>query len=287
MVSEEQEGEVVMADIIKPDSAFPDFGNIETEQEIRVALAQLSSVKEMLEAADRFREESIKFARYEAYALVRAVEISGDSHLIKGKWRRQAAEWLAGLTESERESYIAMCSEGKTIDHVYRKMVVEPHLKNELGKAVEECKAKAKQELKDTGVVSVQQIVRNRSMEFPRSMLSDITDGVRKAVLKSGGVGIGDESGTYINPDVNSAYISDAIATRISAISRDIESVADLASRSTSKPAFNIKGDGSNLTFMEVTYLILSGIGCANVSFSSKEARDNCTAILKQIAGGI
>lgn len=276
-----------MADIVKSESAFPDFGNIETEQDIKIALAQLHSIKEMLEAADRFREESIKFARYEAYVLVRAVEVSGDSHLIKGKWRRQAAEWLVGLTESERKSYISMCSEGKTIDHVYRKMVVEPRLKNELGKAVEECKAKAKLELKETGVVSVQQIVRKRSSEFPRSMLSDITYGVRKAVLKSGGVGIGDESGTYINPDVHSNYISNAIAMRISAISRDIESVADLAGRSTSKPSFNIKGDGNSLTFTEVTYLMLSGIGCAKVSFSSREARDNCAAILKQIVGGI
>lgn len=264
-----------------------DIGTLESEQDVLTALAQLSAVKGALEAADRFREESVKFAKYEAYALVRAVEISGDTSLVKGKWRKKAAEWLHGLSDDERDSYIAMCENGKTIDNVYRDKVFKPEQRSALGAAVEECKQAARTQLYKDGMVVVPDVVCKYSTQFPRAMVKEITDGVRDAVRRAGGVGIGDQIGTYINPDKKSQYIADAIETRVEAVARDVESIADLASRCESKPTFHVKGDGKSLSFVDVTYLILAGIGCAYVEFDSPGAKKNSVSVLRQIAGDL
>jgi len=273
--------------IMTADAILVNIGDATSKQEILDVLAQLNMVKEALKAADRFREESVKFARYEAYALVRVMEISGDSSLIKGKWRKATAEWLAGMTQDKRDEYIAMCSDGKTIDNIYRELIAIPQQRNELAQAVAECKSIARKELKESGIVVVPRIVREHSNRFPKSMMREITDGVRSAVRDAGGVGIGDDNGTYIDPDKESNYISDAIATRISAVVRDVEGIADLANRCESKPTFYIKGDGTRLSFADVTYLIMAGVGAAEVRFDTGGARKAATAMLRRIAGDV
>lgn len=276
-----------MSDIVRATILDSELGNLQSEQDVRNMLAKLEMVKDALKAADQFREQSVKFARYEAYALVRAVEISGDTSMIKGKYRKLAAEWLVSLSEDEREEYIAKCDDGKTIDNVYRKLVYLPEQRNALGDVVRDCKKKAREELRQNGAVNVPDIVRNHSQSFPKSMVKDITDGVRNAVRDAGGVGIGGNTGIYIDPDKKSDYVVDAIRTRVEAVSRDIEGIADLAKRCESKPVFHVKGNGAQLSFMDVTYMILAGIGCASVQFDSSGAKKQSVSILKQIAGDV
>lgn len=276
-----------MGDIVKADIIDNELGNLQNEQDVRNMLTKLEMLKDALKAADQFREQSVRFARYEAYALVRAVEISGDTSMIKGKYRKLAAEWLASLDEQEREEYIAMCNDGKTIDNIYRKLIYTPAQRSALGDAVDECKKKAREELRNNGTVNVPNIVREQSQNFPKSMVKEITDGVRNAVRSAGGVGIGGNTGIYIDPDKKSNYVVDAISTRIEAVSRDIEGIADLAKRCESKPVFHIKGDGNQISFMDVTYMILAGIGCASVQFDSSGAKKQSVSILKQIAGDV
>lgn len=274
-------------DIVKVRDPLQGIGFVQDEQDVLDALAKLNMVKEALKQADRFRDESVKFARYEAYALVRAVEISGSAKLIKGKWRKAAAEWLASLSEEERESYVLLCNDGKTIDNVYKEVVALPQQREKLAEAVSTCKTVAREELRKTGMVVVPHIVRSHSAEFPKSMLKEITDGVRAAVRDAGGVGIGDENGTYIDPERESRYVSDAIATRINAVVRDIEGIADLASRCESKPEFHIKGSGKQLSFADVTYIVMAGVGCADVSFDTGNAKKAAVSLIKRIAGDV
>lgn len=276
-----------MSNIVKADILDNELGNLQNEQDVLNMLAKLEMVKDALKAADQFREQSIKFARYEAYALISAVEISGDTSLIKGKYRKLAAGWLVTLNDEERAEFIAKCDNGKTIDNVYREQVFLPEQRSALGEAVNDCKKKARDELKKSGTVNVPDIVRGQSHKFPKSMLKEITDGVRGAVRDAGGVGIGGNSGIYIDPDKKSNYIADAIKTRVEAVSRDIEGIADLAKRCESKPVFHIKGNGSQISFMDVTYMILSGIGCADVYFDSSSAKKQSVSILRQIAGDV
>lgn len=276
-----------MGTIIKADSLGINIGELNDEQDVINALRQIDAVRELLKAANRFRDESVRFAKYEAYALVRAFEISGDTSLIKGKYRKLAAEWLASMSEADRDVYIAQCEDGKTIDNVYKERVYKPEQRAALGKAVEECKEKAREGLRRDGMVNVPNTVREHSAKFPKSMVKEITDGVRNAVRKSGGVGIGGGTGIYIDPDRKSQYISDAIATRIDAVARDIDGIAELANRCESKPVFHIRGDGSNISYVDVTYMILAGIGCAKVMFDSPKAKKDSVSILKQIAGDV
>lgn len=272
---------------MKADAFYTELGEATTKQDIQQMFAKLKVVKDALDAADMFREQSVKYAKYEAYALVRAVEISGDTSLIKGKWRKLTAEWLASLPEDERETYIEKCSDGKTIDNIYRELIYTPQQRSALGAAVVECKDEARRKLKENGVVSVPDIVSKHAHKFPRAMAREITDGVRNAIRNAGGVGIGDNAGTYIDPDKKSAYVSDAIAVRIDAVARDIESIADLAQRAESKPVFHIKGNGSQISFTDVTYMILAGVGCAKVHFDSARARREALALLRQVVGEI
>lgn len=276
-----------MNKLIKANILDNELGNLQSEQDVRNMLAKLELVKDALKAADQFREQSVKFARYEAYALVRAVEISGDTSLIKGKYRKLAAKWLASLSDEERDEYIDKCNDGKTIDNIYRELVYLPEQRNALGDAVRDCKKKARDELRQNGAVNVPDIVRSQSHKFPKAMVKEITDGVRNAVRDAGGVGIGSNSGIYIDPDKKSAYVSDAIRTRVEAVSRDIEGIADLAKRCESKPVFHIKGSGSQISFMDVTYMILAGVGCALVQFDSPTAKKQSVSILRQIAGDV
>ena len=276
-----------MNEIMKVDAFLERVGDSTSESDVKRFLAELEAVKAALNATDRFRAESVKYAVYEAYALVRAFEISGDTHLIKGKYRKLAAEWLAGLSESERAEYIAMCKNGKTIDNVYKEMVYTPAQKDALANVVHACKTEARNQLRNTGVVSVHSVVKKYQSSFPRSMVKDITDGVRDAVRHAGGVGTGDGNSTYVDPDKKSMYVSDAIATRIEAVARDIESIADLAERAESKPIFRIRGDGNELGFVDITCIILAGVGCADLQFDSYAAKRNSCSIIKQIVGDV
>lgn len=263
-----------------------DITSLKNEEDVSNALKQLKIVEAALKAADRFRSESVKFAMWEAHALVRAVELCGDTHLIEGKWRRMAAEWLYGLDEKTRVEFIAECKNGMTIDVVYKRMVYEPEARKALDSAVTECKQLAVEKLKKDGLVIVPEIVQTHSKKFPRSMRHEITDGVRNAVRRHGGVGIGDDNGTYVDPESNSKHIGDAMATRITAVARDIESLADLAERCESKPTYVVKGDGTRLGFCDITYIILAGVGCANVIFANTAAKKEAESLMRQIIRG-
>ena len=274
-----------MSEIVKAGPSLSDLGEVHTESEVRRVLAQLELIKDALKAADMFRDQSVRYARYEAYALVRAVEISGDGRLVKGKWRRQAAEWLAAMPEDERERWIAKCEDGKTIDNVYKDAVFIPEQRDALGRATSECKGEAVERLRSSGAVNVQSVISRYRREFPKSMMREITDGVRSAVKSAGGVGIGDGGGTYIDPDKNSDLVADAIRSRIDAVVRVIESIADLASRCESKPVFHIRGCANEVNFGDVTHMILAGVGCATLHFDTPAAKRNAASILRQIAG--
>lgn len=273
--------------LAKADMLLGEIDSATTESAIRKALFQVETVKEALKAADMFRDKSIQFARYEALALIKVVEVCGDTKLISGKYRKLAAEWLVGLTEEERNAYISMCADGKTIDNIYRDNIYRPMQRVALSDAVSDCKDMARTMLRQDGIVSVPDVVQRHINDFPRSMRKDIVNGVRDAIRQAGGVGIGDDRGTYINPDKHSLYVSDALATRIAAVARDIESIADLAEKCESKPVFRVKGNGNQITVTDVVYLILAGVGCAEVIFDSPSAKKSSVSILRQIAGDV
>jgi len=276
-----------MGDIVKASVIEMQIANLQTVEECRDMLAKLDYAKSALEAADQFREKSVLYAQCEAFALVRVVEIAGNTDLIPGKYRKLAAEWLASLDEADRAEYVSLCSDGKTIENVYKEIVYKPAQRSALANTVKDCKKQAREQLRNSGAVNVPNIVRAHSHEFPKSMLKEITDGVRSAVRDAGGVGIGGNTGIYIDPDKKSEYVSDAIQTRIEAVARDIEGIADLANRSESKPVFHIRGDGDQLSFVDVTYMILAGTGCVRVSFDTPRAKKRSTSLLRQIAGDV
>ena len=274
-------------EIVHVEATLGDMGVIRDEEELREYMSRLRYVKDVLEAADMFRKESVRFAQYEAYALIRAVEIAGNADLVKGKYRKMAAEWLCGLSDDERQEAIGLCVDGKTIDNVFKETVYNPRQRLELSSAIKSCKEEAQSELKDKGIVIIPNVVRKYQNKFPRSMVRDITNGVREAVRGSGGVGLGDSNGTYVDPDRESYRVKCAITTRIDAIVRDMESVVDLVDRCRSKPVFTICSDGDELGFTDITYLIMAGVGCVNVKFDNGKSRKCAIKILRQVVGDI
>ena len=271
-------------DIIITDKLLSAIHSSESMEEIEHLLTQIQAYKAAAQAADEFRHQSVLFAKYEAMALIRVVEIGhGDLSVIKGKWRKAAALWLFGLSQEEREKAIAGCDNGLTIDNYYRKNVVIPDQKRELANAIVDCKNKAKQQLRDKGIVSVSSIAAEVSHKFPRAMRHEVTEGIREAVRKSGGVGIGDESGYYVDPDKKSEYVGAAIKTRVLSIAKDMESIVDLAERCQSKPTLPIKGDGKSLSYAEIVYITMACLGCASLQFKTSNARRYAKQIMVQI----
>lgn len=90
-------------------------------------LKQIDALKTALESVEMFRSQSVMYARLEAEALIKVVDLGGLNKL-RGA-HRATANWLAELDDNTREKYISMCLEGLTIDQVYKREVGAPREK--------------------------------------------------------------------------------------------------------------------------------------------------------------
>ena len=189
---------------------------------------QIAALKTALEAVDQFREKSVLYARLEAEALVRVCELGGASK-IKGK-RRHVAEWLYGLSESEREKYIAMCADGLDIVWVYKREIEdEQKLSNTLDSLIQQ-RGWLIEDLHEVGMVNMTDYANEvRRSGITEAVARDIIDGTRDKLRKAGGVGIGDE-GVYVLPSVarNSEEVKKAILLRFESIRRDMQRIAEI-----------------------------------------------------------
>lgn len=213
-------------------------------KEMKKVFAKLAGLKEALKAADMFYEASVQFARLEAYALIRAVELSeGERPAFSGAnktLRAEAAVWLFNMTEIEREAVIERCVEGKTIAILYKELI-SPNDKERASSIKMQLGRNIALDLKRNGVAVVNTSANKRLIErLPINLRQDVTDGLRNLLLKKGAVGIGDREGTYVIPESNNKEVIKALETRLHSMQSDFLNFLAVARKCTKKPYFEM-----------------------------------------------
>lgn len=191
-------------------------------------IKQIDALKAALESCDRFRENAIRYAKLEASALMRVVELGGSSNL-KG-YKRKVAEWLFGLDSIEREKYINMCESGLTIDQVWKQEVHDEEKIRRNLNIIYSLRENYIEDAKKEGIVDLSYFSKEARNTLPGSIASDVIDGLRNSLRKAGAVGIGGETGIYIMPTPENAdKVKEAILQRFESAVADFAKIKEIA----------------------------------------------------------
>lgn len=252
--------------------------NISAIDEIIAYIKKIDALKVALEAVDTFRQQSIMYAKLEANALIRAVELGGLNKL-KG-YHKATAEWLYGLNDIEKEKYISMCEHGLTIDNVYKREVSDI---KKLDKNIEQIKYERNcliQECKKNGIIEINSfsdMVKDKLKYDKREIAEDIIDGTRKRLRDAGAVGIGNDSGIYVMPrPENSDEIKKAILLRYNSIIDDFERIREILKTSKIKMSYKDFDNGSHFSYISHSYVphILLAFCSMKIISDEKELSD-------------
>lgn len=241
---------------------------IETIQQGKDFLSQLTVLKDALIAADRFRQESIKFAKLECDALIKIAELGGINQ-ISGKgsvMRKKAAKWLYSISESERIRYIEMCDDGITIENIFYR---EIESKNKLEDGIRdyrETKDAAIDKYEKEGIIDFGWYAEVIKMSLEPDIYEPLIDGMRNEIRKKGAVS--DGHGFYINPRIEKEKAKDAVQLRIRSIKKDLESIIDICACFDEKPEFEINEFGE---YNEI-YIALGILGKITLKYKNEIA---------------
>ena len=233
--NEHRKGEITLVSDMK--QLLKVVSNYQPE-EMKIIFAKLAGLESTLRAADMFHEASIQYAQLEAYALIRAVELSnGNTPLLTGKNkhnRAKAAVWLYNMTEAERVSIIQKCLDGKTIVAIYTEMT-KPSDKEVALKIRQEICRDMFYDLKEKGVCCLATKAAYLKA-IPPPLRNDVTNGIKNELLSKGAVGLHDNLGTYIMPQSDSNKVLEALEERIRQIERDYMSFLGITRMCKQKP---------------------------------------------------
>lgn len=216
---------------------FKEINNIKTVEDIAAYIKRIDALKVALESIDRFREQSVKYAQLEAYALIRAVELGGAKK-IQAR-HRKTAEWLASLSEEERTRYISMCADGLTIDNIYKREVGAKQFVDEVKDAADREKDKMLVDLSIHGVADLSksfESIREKCGKQNASLANDVIDGIRNRLRHAGAVSIGKNTSVYVMPKYeNQEAIKRAIVLRWKGVQEDINRIREIMGYTNAK----------------------------------------------------
>lgn len=202
-------------------------------------LQRITIAKTALKTADEFRKQSVKYAMLEAAALVRVIELGGAKS-IKPYRRRKAAEWLAELTQEERNEMVQRCTDGITLEHVYQLEIDNPRKEAQAIVTAKNYEAAVVDTFDTMGVVTLGKFdERLDALPIDQQVAQGVKDRVRDKIRRRGGVGIGDGNGTYVNAS-NAEKIGEAIEVRIASLQADFFKLVELAKLCKQKPIIRI-----------------------------------------------
>ena len=202
-------------------------------------LQRITIAKTALKTADEFRKQSVKYAMLEAAALVRVIELGGAKE-IKPYRRRKAAQWLAELTQEERNEMVQRCTDGMTLEHLYQLEIDNPRKEAQAIVTAKNYEDAVVDTFDTMGVVTLGKFdERLDSLPIDPQLAQGAKDRVRDKIRRRGGVGIGDGNGTYVNA-TNAEKIGEAIEVRIASLQADFFKLVELAKLSPQKPTIRI-----------------------------------------------
>lgn len=207
---------------------------VESSNDVDDVLKQLKMIRSVLDAANYFKQQSIRYAKLEAAALIRIVEI-GQQSKLRG-YRRHAAEWLHKMDSQSRKKYIQMCDNGMDITNIWKREVKEKQdCENEF-KNAKEYEEMIMQTYEDKGVVEISyiQCASYNLFKYHPDLRNDFIDGIRRKLRQKGALGCGD--GRYINPYRQTDAVEYAIITRVNSIFNDCQHLKAIAQKLDIKP---------------------------------------------------
>lgn len=272
-----------MSDIIKSEQRYflSIIDDIESADDAEDVLKKLDVLKELLKAADEFKRQSVRYAKLEALALCRIVEI-GEESSIKNYNRRKAAIWLHGINEEERERYINMCDDGLSITQIWKREISDPAKRES---AIIEAKAireKAFSDYKKRGIVHLVDLCEHLQKNMAPDDARDFYQGTRDRLIRSGAVGLDDGEFTYCNPEKTTEGLDRAIEIRVHSICADINKLRRLLELAPYMR--NITLNGRTDYQEDIVYAMMCAMGIRCASFSSDQAR---TSFLADIEANI
>lgn len=254
-------------------------------------IKQILALKIALESVDRFREQSVKYAQLEAAALIRVVELGGISQLTKRL--RNTAEWLFDMSDEDRASYIAMCSDGATIDNLYMREVGDPIKLAERIRGAEAVRKDALCEVKENGIVELSEYsdrIRKALGREHKQTADDMIDGMRRHLLRGGAVGVGDGSCVFVMPmPENEEAVKEAIIARFKSVCHDMQSIKEISKKSGVKVSYEDLGvkpyGGARTGHLWVSHLAVAlasmGVLSDDEHFFEKVVRSDFAAEMK------
>lgn len=246
--------------------------SIQTAEDIEDAIKQLDVLKELLKAADRFYEESIRYARLEARALVRIVEIGGEKE-IKNATRRKAAIWLANHSVEERDKLIKKCEDGLTITQVWKREILDPEKRETIRKEAERLRKKAFDDYRKRGVVHLTDVVEYVEKNMKPDDARDFYEGTRGRLVRNGAIGLDDGEYTYCDPEKTTEGLDRAIEVRVHSLCNDIIKLSRLMDMAPYARDVRLNTNGSN-EWEDTVYAILAALGKCSITFSCEKSRD-------------
>lgn len=247
-------------------------------------IKQIDALKVALEAVDQFREQSITYAKLEAEALIRCVELGGLNELRRD--RKKCAAWLSGLSYEERSKYISMCADGMTIDNIWKREIGDGAKFKEIIDDLETRRDWLIDDVKEKGIVSIREfseLVRSKLPNNKKALADDIVDGLRSRLRQSGAVGVGDDDNTYVMPTPeNDAEVKKAILLRYKSICADFERIAEIKRAAEITFSYKEFDDGSNWSYesnLYVTHILIAlcatGVICDDKALAEAIAKSD------------
>ena len=247
---------------------FDSFGisEIVNLDDLLQKIKQIEALKIALESCNTFRENAIRFAKLEASALLRVCELGGSSKL-KG-FKKKVAEWLFSLDVADRDKFIAKCSEGLTIDQVWKQEVYDDQKLSQKLEHVYFLRDCYADDVKEKGIVNTLDFADRARAELPERMANDVIDGLRKKLRQIGAVGVGNNTGIYVMPESgNNDAVKKAILQRFESAAADFENIAEIVKAAKTTIAYEDFGvdvynaDRSGHSYLCHFLLALEGMG--------------------------
>lgn len=203
---------------------------IVTETDVSALIAklkQLCAIKDVMQRMNTFHANAVRYARLEAAALIRIIELGGINKLSGPTLG--VARWLSTLSQDQISHYVSMCEEGLTIYQVWKREYKNKELAEKSLAYVQRSADKTLSRFKESGIINLSDLSDDARSHLDEQTANDIIDGVRRRIRKAGGIGVGDGSTEYILPThaPSKAQIS-AVKTRIFGILNDLRRLLEI-----------------------------------------------------------
>ena len=214
------------SELMIPDNFETTLSQIQTEEDAKVFIKNLDTLKAALEAADMFNAQARKYAKLEAMTYMHIIENGWQNAIPHNRQQYKACLWLATLSPEQREQVVDMCGEeGWTVVTYWKNTVLQEERKetaleildNEIDHIVES--------FKRDGEIVLQKKWDSLAPQFgyvPNDFVEAYKDRIRGKIRQAGGHGLHDGDGTYVTVRRAHEKINEVRRNKLDSIGHDI-----------------------------------------------------------------